>query len=94
MLTNPANYYVHFIFLLPLLGSSLRSAIKKDKPKKVKAAEVIPEDAPAADATLASEAPPQSEPAPAATTGRGRARGRGRAGADPQGEAPQEARPR
>jgi hypothetical protein len=67
VLTNPANYYVHFIFLLPLLGSSLRSAIKKDKAKKVKAVEAIPEEAPAADATPASEASPQSEESPATT---------------------------
>ena len=29
VLTNPANYYAHFIFLLPLLGSTLRSVQKK-----------------------------------------------------------------
>ncbi len=57
VLTNPANYYVHFIFLLPLLGSTVRSAVRKEKLRKAKAAEVASE-----------EAPPPSEEAPATVT--------------------------
>ena len=43
VLTNPANYYAHFIFLLPLLGSTLRSAQKKASAKARTASAVVSE---------------------------------------------------
>jgi hypothetical protein len=49
VLTNPANYYAHFIFILPLLGSTLRSAHKKRVMKARESAAPAPDAAPVAD---------------------------------------------